>query len=343
MPNMRDVKFASFNLYNLEIPGKRRRGARGYTQAEYDAKLDWSAFILKQLDADIIAFQELWSKQALKDLFAHAGLDSDYDLIFIGNNWYDIAVAAAVRKKDWRVKSKQIVKDFPDECVLKKRRSTEDDDVSVKIDRFSRSILCLNIEHVRASDVPQMKVFCSHLKSKLPSNLDKPEREDAAIRKHQAALGAAISTIRRTAEAAALRILLSKALLKNDRPVVLLGDLNDGLHSNTLNILSGQPTFRLFEGSRAGANSDRGMYLAQMLQQYRSLRNVYYSHSYQGDLETLDHVLVSEQFYDHSENRRWSFREMRVFNDHLEEHVAKGFHNTSDHGVVTASFDWNPY
>ncbi|NJL56582.1 hypothetical protein HC928_16510 [bacterium] len=58
--------------------------------------------MVRLLDADIIAFQELWSKQCLEDVFKAADLADRYQLCFIKDDWYDIAVAAAVRKP-WQI------------------------------------------------------------------------------------------------------------------------------------------------------------------------------------------------------------------------------------------------
>ena len=57
--------------------------------------------------------------------------------------------------------------------------------------------------------------------------------------------------------------------------------------------------------------------------------------------ESLDHVMVSEQFYDHSRNRLWLFDGLTINNDHLndEDHKATG---TGDHGVVKVKFQWRP-
>lgn len=49
-------------------------------------------------------------------------------------------------------------------------------------------------------------------------------------------------------------------------------------------------------------------------------------------------MLVSEQFYDPSKNRLWSFKEMRVWNDYVEDEDK----STSDHGVVCAYFTFDP-
>ena len=61
--------------------------------------------------------------------------------------------------------------------------------------------------------------------------------------KHAKGIGSAISTIRRTAEAAALRFILSEQMKQTQTPVIVIGDINDGQHSNTANILTEQPKF----------------------------------------------------------------------------------------------------
>ena len=166
-----------------------------------------------------------------------------------------------------------------------------------------------------------------------------PDRgEDLPGGPHRAAIGTALSTIRRIAEATALRILLDRAMEGNDKPTVVLGDLNDGQFTDTLAVLSGQPSFRVVAASTAGARSDTGLYTGVQLLQLRSLGDVYYTHEYRNVREVIDHVLVSEQFYDWSERRLWAFKEMRFLNDH----VADGDRRRSDHGQVVARFDWEP-
>ena len=123
-----------------------------------------------------------------------------------------------------------------------------------------------------------------------------------------------------------------------DTPVVVLGDCNDGQHSNTLNIMTGQPRF-LTALSQGGGDID--LYTAQTLQQYRSERDVYYTHVFQDMRESLDHILVSQEFYDNSRRRVWSFDGLDISNDHLniDDHKTSG---TSDHGVVRAQFRYRP-
>jgi endonuclease/exonuclease/phosphatase family metal-dependent hydrolase len=376
MANMRDIVFATVNLYNLQLPGRAMYPkSRLYEQAEYDAKIAWLAQALARLDADVVGFQELWSPQPLRDVLARPVLGGRYAPAFImDRDWDGIAVAAAVRAP-WEIAEVERIKAFPPQMRLRKRRRTmrdiqqdppeadaalaeslegaealegepefvpshEDDEIKVKIDAFSRSALRVRVVHGQAKrpTPPPLDVFVAHLKSKLSTPLDNAEWRDEAVRVHQSALGAALSAIRRTAEATALRIVMTEAMRGNDTPAVLLGDLNDGQFSDVLAILTGQPSFRVYDRSTAGRRSDTGLYTGATLQQLRSLRDVLYTHEHRNVREIIDHVLVSEQFYDFSDMRLWSFRELTVLNDHVDGPERA----TSDHGLVRARFHWAP-
>jgi len=175
---MRDITIASVNLYNLQEPEKRRYpNSKPYTQAQYDAKIRWTAGMLQTLEADVIAFQELWSPACLKDVLRAANLDATHALAFIRETrWDGIAVAAAVRQP-WTIKTIKRHKAFPEGFALRKTKrsmatiqdnpteadraenenflpSHEDDEISVAISEFSRSPLQVTIGHQQADDVP---------------------------------------------------------------------------------------------------------------------------------------------------------------------------------------------
>ena len=89
--NMRDLSFATFNLLNLQVPGGLTYSttppfpddAEG--RAAYARKIGWCAGIVRQLEAEVIAFQELWSRAALVEVFEAAGLADAYDIVCNGN------------------------------------------------------------------------------------------------------------------------------------------------------------------------------------------------------------------------------------------------------------------
>jgi len=230
---------------------------------------------------------------------------------------------------------------LPDAVRLESRNSLDlqAPEISVAISRFSRPVLRFQV--ALRDESPLAEVFVAHLKSKLPTRIDQEvwfKDSPETYKEHATALGGALSTIRRTAEAAALRVLLTGVMKGTATPVIVLGDINDGQHSNTANILTEQPRY-LVGDSQGGA--DVGLYTAQTLQEYRDTRDVYYTHVHNDLRESLDHVLVSEQLYDHSRRRLWLFDGLIINNDHLNEDDHRGT-GTGDHGLVCVSFKYRP-
>ena len=331
---------ATFNLFNLQLPGAALNpGQKPWTKEEFRRKVAWTARQLETLDVDIVGLQELWHRDAMAAVLEKHDLAAAYDLLAEPADGGRIVCAALVRKGLLRGTPRWI-EDFPGPVRLE---SSGDDpqspEVKVAIRGFSRPVL--DFEVALRDDPPLTHVFVAHLKSKLPARISEEPwyRPEADVYKpHVGALGAAMSTIRRTAEATALRVLLTEVMKGTVTPVIVLGDLNDGQSSNTINILTEQPRY-LVGDSRGGG--DTALYTAQTLQEYRDTRDVYYTHVFNDLRESLDHVLVSEQFYDNSLRRLWLFDGLVINNDHLNDpdHRADG---TGDHGVVRVAFKYKP-
>jgi predicted extracellular nuclease len=332
---------ATFNLFNLQLPGRPMYpGQAPWTETEFADKIDWTAEQLAGLDADVVGLQELWSREAMeRALAANAGLAARYDLLADEATGAEIVCAALVRKGLLRGAA-EWVRDFPAELKLESSgNDPQTPEVRVAIRGFSRPVLHFRV--ALRDQPPLTEVFVAHLKSKLPERVDDEpwfDADEATFKPHANALGAALATIRRTAEATALRILLTKTMKGTVTPVIVLGDLNDGQHSNTVNVLTEQPRY-LVGDSKGGV--DTGLYTAQTLQEYRDTRDVYYTYVHQDLRESLDHVLVSEQFYDNSRRRLWLFDGLVINNDHLNEEDHRG-RGTGDHGIVRVSFRWRP-
>ena len=336
---MTDLTISTFNLYNLQIPNETMYRGRVMERDTYDGKISWTASMLAHIKADIIGFQELWHPDALKDAFDKAGLSNDYHLatqLTAGS----VNTALAI-KKPLEFDDFSFVKNVPDELKLKKSKESYDNEpdyeIEVDIGEFSRGILHAKIKQPNDSI---LHVFVGHLKSQLPMRIDTEDYFDDTIRPHQTAIGSALSSIRRVSEAAGLRILANKVMRDTHDPAIIMGDLNENQNSVMADIVSGAPVYRLFANSRRGRRSDTGLYSVATLQELRSLRDVYYTYMHDGFRQSLDHIFVSEQFYDYSQNRLWSFKEMRIINDHIDDHEGDLF--GSDHGIVVTRFNWNP-
>ncbi len=332
------LSLATFNLYNLNLPGRRMyRDPDGWSQDQYDRKIEWTARMLAEGDSDVWGFQEHWHNDALSEAVEKAGLSGSHTLLMPdGHSGQKIQCAALVRK-DMLVGEPEWITTFPEGCFL--RSEGEDDQtpsIELEVNAFSRPVLNFMIKPARSKDA--IRVFVCHFKSKAPTRVSSEDwykRDPDLYKRHQNTLGAALSTIRRTAESTALRVILNDYLTGNGHPVAVLGDLNDGIQSNTLNIMTGQPTF-LLDG-RPSEGSDVGLYSVSTMLQLRSERDVYYSHIYKNRLETLDHILVSEELYDLSRDREWGFAGAEIVNDHLNRDDHKDL-GTGDHGIVRAQF-----
>ncbi len=267
------LSFATCNLFNLNRPGLRiYTNSKGWSQAAYDKKIAWTASVLKTTISDVFGFQELWHRDALVAAFGAAGLTSKYKLLIPSNHTGQRIVCAGAVRKEILVGDPQWIETFPDDFHLE---SEGDDDqtseIVVNIGSFSRPVLYFKVRP--RSDGRLISVYVAHLKSKLPTKIYKePWYKKDLHSKHREGLGAAIATIRRTAEAAALRMILTEELKDTDKPLVVIGDLNDSQHSNTLNILTRQPNY-LLSGLSVGG-SDVDLYSVGTLQEYRSLRDV---------------------------------------------------------------------
>lgn len=364
MPNMRDLSMATINLYNLQIPGRITYDtgkppipdtAEG--RGKYEARLDWLARAIERIDADIICFQELWSAQALADVFDRVESVGDYDQIARdapGRGKPQVALAVRRDRKSGKslVENSEWIESFPDTFALNgiREKHGAGEEISVSIDKFSRPILRVEIQPRKTRPKPPaVTVFGCHLKSKRPATLAEVKRgSETVLDHHYAHAASAVSHTRRILEAAALRVLLDEHMTGIDSedlsPTIVLGDLNDGTHSISTELITGQPSYRLVRKSTAGASADKGLYTVETLQQYRSMRHVYYTYIYRNKRQSLDHILVSEEFYDHSRKRHWSFRELDVYNDHINAGDRARIKESGgvDHGIVRAYFDWNP-
>ena len=339
--NLDRISFTTFNLYNLNEPGAPMyRDATGWTAAQYAKKIEWTGHMLNIMGSEVYGFQELWHGQSLAHAFRQAGLATDYAMLVPHGHAGGRIVCAAAVRADILAGDPEWITSFPDEFRLQSQGDDpQTSEIAVNIDSFSRPVLHFVIRP--RDDTPDVHVYVCHLKSKLPTRIDsEPWFEAAAdiFGKHRDAIGGAISTIRRTAEAAALRFILTERMKGTDTPVILLGDVNDGQCSNTVAILSSQPNY-LIGLSKGGGDND--LYTAQTLQQYRSTRDVYYTHIFQNERESLDQIMLSQEFYDNSRKRIWAFDGMDVNNDHLnyDDHKLSG---TNDHGIIRAAFRDRP-
>lgn len=344
----RTLSVGTANLLNLNLPGRAMYGRAGWSEDVYERKVAWTAAQLRAVPADVWGVQEVWSRDALDAVVDRAELAATHQVLMPpGHTGTSIACGALVRT-DWLVGDPVWISTFPDAV----RIESEGDDpqtpeVAVNLGGFSRPVLRFRVRP--RDDAPPIVVFVAHLKSKRPTELFREGWYNAdrdRYRLHLGDLGRAVSAIRRVVEAAALRVLLNEATEGAGTPAIVLGDLNGGPGSDVIATLTRQPrhalTGEFYAGGRGG--SDKGLYSVEMLHQARSFRDLAYTYIHNEETyDSLDHILVSEEFFDYSSDRIWALDGFRQVNDHLhqdeDEQAASG---ATDHALVVARFTHAP-
>lgn len=197
---------ATFNLYNLQDPGKRmNRGQTPWSESEFALKVQWTVWQLTTLNPDVVGLQELWSKTALDAILdynygttnAPKRLKDDYEALSTPATGTKIVWGALVRKG--LVTGEPVWVDrFPDAVRLESKDDPGDPQspqIEIAIKKFSRPVLRFQVT-LRDDQTPT-EVFVTHLKSKLPTDVSEEAwfvDDPATFKPHRTALGAGISS-----------------------------------------------------------------------------------------------------------------------------------------------------
>jgi hypothetical protein len=323
-----DIKVGTFNTYNLVLPGVTYYTNRKYSQEDYDRKVSWMAEQLRRMDAGLVGFQEVFSKAALKDVVSASGIYEGAKVLVAGESDEELRPKTALVSR-YPVSGKGSITDFPAEA-----RIGYDGDV-VPIDAFSKPVLWADI---RISDNFSAKVMVVHLKSKRPIIPEGADEDDPKVKAH----GKARALILRAAESYALRCIIIDMIIGADRPLILIGDVNDAVHAVTSDIIAGSQPWRYLPREKKKEIWDVLLYNVKDIQARRSYRDVYYTHIFDGHYESLDHIFVSEEFYYSNPDHSASVENVVVLNDHLIDETLSSEEVPiwqSDHGQVAAVFE----
>ena len=114
------ISFTTFNLLNLQVAGARmNRGQRPWTSAEVEAKVAWTAAMLGRAQADVLGFQELWSREPLEDALARSGLGASHELLVPPGHAGDRIVCAAAVPRGALAGPPEWIDRFPEDLVLR--------------------------------------------------------------------------------------------------------------------------------------------------------------------------------------------------------------------------------
>jgi endonuclease/exonuclease/phosphatase family metal-dependent hydrolase len=313
---------ATCNVLNLANPGRLFYASEEpYSADEYGRKIDWLGAQIRRLNADVIAFQEVWDEAALRDAVVASGLRYPH-LAAPG------AEQGATGTPRLAIASRRPVRELVSHQAFAAAQIVAVPEIG-EHSAFERPILEALIE--MPGERGTMRVLVAHLKSKRPKFLQNEAGEALEDRDDPGVQARAMlrSLTIRAAEAVALRVLVHARLARTREPLVLMGDLNDSPNAVTTQIVAATQAIAYDRGAR-----DSALFHAADVQSEATIRrDVAYSHVHQGWPDVLDQIWVSEEFVAASRFAIGEVRRVEYFNDHLHEGRDRV---RSDHGFVRA-------
>ncbi len=316
-------RVGTFNVLNLILPNLVYYGKEKYTQEQYDKKITWIAQQLDNMQVDIVGFQEVFSEEALKDVLKKTKNLKDAHIFMAKNPETDKPSVAVVSR--FPITHTQSHHQLQVPLALEGMEA-------MPVEKFTRPIAEVEIE---IKEGKKIHFFVAHLKSKRPMLLENETRDNPLDQ----AKGEARSLLCRINEAINLRAVLLDKLKNRGCPVILVGDLNDTTTAVTTQIVSGNPPFRKWPIEVKKKIWDVVLYHVKNLQARKSMQDMYYTHVHNGHYESLDHILVSQEFLGENKNSDWAVEYVRVFNDHLVDSTLSDDEVNywqSDHAQVVA-------
>ena len=321
---------ATANLLNFANPNRTYyENTPPYDKKAYDKKVRGITELLIKAHADIIAVQEVWDSQALVEVAIALGFKPEHVVIPLASNdpnsphtqgrGAQKTPAVGIITRFEQLES-SLLEEIADKAII------DIPDIG-PYRRFNRPPLVLR---VNAFGQP-ITIITAHLKSKrafflrdeagnLLEDMNDPNiRVRAKLR----------SLCMRAAEAASIRMSIIERLHHTREPLILLGDMNDVTGSVTTQLMTETGEVNYDKSMRDVALFDA----ARVQARYGWMKDVAYTHIYQGMPEVIDQLFVSEEFLSDSKFSRGRVERVDYFNDHLKWDYTD---RVTDHGIIRA-------
>jgi endonuclease/exonuclease/phosphatase family metal-dependent hydrolase len=336
------MKLATFNLYQFAEPGYywyERDPHCTYTADDWKAKTRWIKQRLREMDADVVGFQEVFSVDALRELCAEAGYTHFASIDTPGtleqdDKVFDQSVVALASRLP--LENPRTVAIHPQ---VKSELPLPDEF------RFSRWPVCADIN---VADLGTVTVYVVHLKSKRPVSEDIRYENKAEwpfrVRDTMMRLsrGNVASMLQRGAEATLLYHSMCEVLDAHpNRPVAILGDMNDDQDSTPLRALTMSTRIYSIGGvhdEEWPEHTKRLLHDYRLTDSFRVAPNMYrrvrpFTHVYRGHGNSLDHILVSNALNPRNPQAQAEVVHYEVLSEHLDKDGVEN-QRQSDHGQV---------
>jgi endonuclease/exonuclease/phosphatase family metal-dependent hydrolase len=333
---MTTFKVMSWNIENLIQPAPNELERLSV----FKEKLNLLSRVIRQLNPDVIGFQEVGSESAL--LLLKQTLKNDYAHHAVSEFPDRRGIRVAFLSK-WAIVEREDIAEFPIGPALQIAEFAENQKTTRLVTRMGRGALRIRVQ----GQSPKLTadVISTHLKSKLLS-FSRPDGSTSFQPKNETerVQVAGIAVHKRTAEAVTVRSHINTLLSSpTPTPLILLGDFNDGPETQTSLIFNGPPGSEI--GTPGFDRPDQGdktrlFNLATLIDEPRR-----FSRIYRGQGELLDQIFASAAFFP-LEGKRRRLPQVDSHVDFVEElpSIDENPQNRDraiapDHAPVTATFD----
>ncbi len=321
-------KVASLNLLNYACPPAcYYQLEENYSALEWQQKSDWLDSLLKQIKPDIIAFQEVFTANSLKELTCENGLP----------HFATIEDATPCKDSEF-VLIKPVVAVASHFPILKLETVVIDPKLLTHLKlpldfEFSRKPLKA---HINIPHMGTIRLYIVHLKSKRHTNMVnytqeiQPDNETYQY-KVKSSIGKSHSKMQRCLEGLFVYHDLILEQAKHPLPTLIMGDFNDSLHDTDLEFL---------------INNDKAENLDRTLDLYDarelSCEDIKRSPTlyFEGEGKVIDYILVSNEL--NTNNKDAVIKELKF--ETLDKHIKPEHNichkNTSDHACIYIEFSF---
>ncbi|MGB7299225.1 MAG: endonuclease/exonuclease/phosphatase family protein [Burkholderiaceae bacterium] len=286
-----------------------------------------------QLRCELLGVQEVFDEQALRDCATRSSVMKKASVIAPGAdgnaNLPRVGLVTRLELLSEASSSETLAEQFQ----ITLPGAPEIGIADYRHESFSRPVLGVTVNLAHAGRSVPARVYVVHLKSRRPKRLQSGSGEsfvsedmDNPVIETRAHLR---SLMIRAAESAALRYLVLNDLHGTSMPVIVLGDFNDHAKAMTTELVTGRMLVRQRE------RRDILLWHASALQRPNALkRDLGYTKIHLDEPDSIDHILLSEEFLRESKRSIGEVLRVDYFNDHLNE---KSVQSQSDHGAIRAT------
>jgi len=332
-----EFKICSFNLFNyIKPPNAFYELENIFSESQWGKKEKWLSDQLSSIQADIIGFQEVFSPDSLKEL--------------VGRHGFSYFETVETPGKDaGHIFNKPVValaSKFP---IISAEEVRVDKALINRLHiqpgfKFSRAPIRAEVS---VNGFATVVVYVVHLKSKrskFDRNFNVDIGDELAVEQYMLddIQGGWASSIQRGTEASLIYQDICRQMRGQERPVVMIGDLNDTIESSTLKLLvAGSELDRIGTKFISSLNSKErrpiakfSLYDSFKLNTNNSQCIRQPTHYFANKGSTLDYILMSKDFDASNDQSLAEVTNYQLSNAHLESHNYETDSECSDHAPV---------